>query len=905
MDARRYMIIDLEPRTSSDRFITSNVESMEHDGHRWTVRFHGSPRSYTYRLARLHYLTKPTRMNIVNHCIYIKGVHINNIQELYRFDYNTRSYYHAVYAQGKEQDFDAKDVYVSRTDLSNAKGDLWDYFKTLANETGIIIEGINVLARQYEMVDEHRDNIPIAYYLGLGKPEYGRMLPENVIYPFGCNASQKQAVENALTNQVSIIQGPPGTGKTQTILNIIANLLVARKTVLVVSNNNSAVSNIAEKLSSDKVGLGFLVAMLGSRENKASFIEGQNRFPDMSAWTNGLQTPLAPNFKELLSGAQAAFDSYTKLAHLRKLLTELETEQRYDNHFFGLDSDLDWLCEKPHTKLLQLLTCISNLPDGSSPSIWFKLRWLLRLGVKTWGLLGKGKGQVTRALESAYYSAYKSYLEREIASTESELSLAGFDSITRDLSDYSLKYLQYCVASQYQGRMRRIFTEKDIKPRTGDFLQEYPIVLSTTYSAKNCISKDYVFDYVIMDEASQVDISTGLLCLSCADNAVIVGDDKQLPNVVDQLLLQKLTAVENTFNVEDKFRSSKFSFLDSCNEVFSDAPVVLLREHYRCNPKIIEFCNRLFYDNQLVAMTNDESGENAIHLIRTAQGNHARGTLNQREIDVIKQEVLPLLPQGQSLGIITPYRAQAESINSQLNTDRASTVHKYQGRECDSIIMSMVDNGTSEFSDDANLLNVAISRAKNKLYVVATGNELDKDSNLAQFIDYIKYNNFEITDSKLHSVFDLLYSQYTDERLTFEANSKKVSDELSEIIIYAALTEALEMIKAKNIGILAHYPLCRLISDVTGLDTEQRDFVGNPMSHVDFLLYNTITKRPIMCVEVDGWKYHKNSVVQTTRDNLKDGILERFGLKPYRLATTDTVTAQSLADVIKSKITVC
>ena len=59
-----------------------------------------------------------------------------------------------------------------------------------------------------------------------------------------------------------------------------------------------------------------------------------------------------------------------------------------------------------------------------------------------------------------------------------------------------------------------------------------------------------------------------------------------------------------------------------------------------------------------------------------------------------------------------------------LGMDIASTVHKYQGRECDTIIMSMVDNSPTEFSDDPNLLNVAISRAKTHLCIVATGNDL-------------------------------------------------------------------------------------------------------------------------------------------------------------------------------------
>ena len=56
-----------------------------------------------------------------------------------------------------------------------------------------------------------------------------------------------------MKNQVSIIQGPPGTGKTQTILNIIANLLINNKTVLIVSNNNDATANVYEKLASDRI----------------------------------------------------------------------------------------------------------------------------------------------------------------------------------------------------------------------------------------------------------------------------------------------------------------------------------------------------------------------------------------------------------------------------------------------------------------------------------------------------------------------------------------------------------------------------------------------------------------------------------------------------------------------------
>ena len=67
-----------------------------------------------------------------------------------------------------------------------------------------------------------------------------------------------------IENQISVIQGPPGTGKTQTILNIIANILISGKNVVIVSNNNSATLNVLEKLEKDKYGMDFLVAALGN-----------------------------------------------------------------------------------------------------------------------------------------------------------------------------------------------------------------------------------------------------------------------------------------------------------------------------------------------------------------------------------------------------------------------------------------------------------------------------------------------------------------------------------------------------------------------------------------------------------------------------------------------------------------
>jgi superfamily I DNA and/or RNA helicase len=724
--------------------------------------------------------------------------------------------------------------------------------------------------------------------------------PKTIYYPFGCNASQKKAVENALTNQVSVIQGPPGTGKTQTILNIIANLILANKSVLVVSNNNSAVENVAEKL--EKEGLGFLVAKLGSVENKELFIANQQNYPLMDNWKFEEVNSIKQQVTQALKDVSLCFDDQSKYALLKSELDALLKETKYDIMHNEVSDNHKWLFNKPSKKLMSVRLQYGILMENSKKVSHFQmLKWSFALGFKIYKLLKSEPQTVIKAFESAYYVARKRELENELLSIENSLKTIDISQRVTDLRQLSLKVLKNSVAKRFTGERKR-FTLTSIKPQTEAFLKEYPVVLSTTYSAKACISKDMVFDYLIMDEASQVDIKTGALALSCAMNAVIVGDDKQLPNVVSQEEEIALNAIQSTYHVDEKYQATTNSFLQSCVKVLKDAPVTLLREHYRCHPRIIDFCNQRFYNGELIAMTSDNNEGKVLQVIKTVPGNHARGHFNQREIDVIIQEVMPEYSTSDSVGIITPYRDQAIAINQALGKDVASTVHKFQGRECDAIIMSMVDNIPTDFSDDPNLMNVAISRAKTKLCIVVNGNEMPSNSNLAQLISYIQYNNFEVKESKIHSVFDILYKQYTAERLAYEAQSGKVSEYLSENIIYDTIVKAIDKVQMSNWDVVCHYPLSRLITDFNGLETQEIAFISNALSHVDFLVYNSITKKPLMTIEVDGWKYHNQSEVQQSRDKLKDNILSKYGLKPYRISTVDTVNVETIEEMLANNL---
>ena len=315
-----------------------------------------------------------------------------------------------------------------------------------------------------------------------------------------------------------------------------------------------------------------------------------------------------------------------------------------------------------------------------------------------------------------------------------------------------------------------------------EFLEE-----EKSTSPKGTLSIEHIYDYLIVDEASQVDLATGVLAFSCARNIVIVGDLKQLPNVLTEDDIRTSDAIWQKYSLDERYRFSTHSLLSSALEIWQDAPVTLLREHYRCHPKIINFCNQKFYHGQLIVMTKDHDEPDVLTMYRTIAGNHARGHLNQRQIDVIQQEVLPRLHQQnfQSIGIITPYRDQVTAIRKQLgDTYEVDTVHKFQGREQDAIILTSVDNVITDFVDDPHMLNVAVSRAVHSLAVVTSQDPRNDQTNYGDLTRYIEYNNFEVIQSQVYSVFDMLYQGYAEQRRAYLQKHKRVSEYDSENLMY-------------------------------------------------------------------------------------------------------------------------
>ncbi|QII81060.1 AAA domain-containing protein [Jeotgalibaca arthritidis] len=705
---------------------------------------------------------------------------------------------------------------------------------------------------------------------------------EHYIFPFGLNESQLEAVENAFSSQISIIEGPPGTGKTQTILNIIANILVNKKTVAIVSNNNPAVENVYEKMK--KKELDYLVAKLGSSNNKTEFFSALKEVP---LYNSDSEAITIEEIDEILVKVRTGLTTQNIVAQLIAEISELSIEKKHLEEWYE-ENERGSLMNVGRYKLspekTSDLLAYMNFLSPKKLSFKERVRLLLDFRIFRTKFLDTYTERINfiYSLQYYYYEIKLQQKEQQLEKYKNDLKKDNFKQLLEDLTDKSMRYLNQELSKTIP--LNSSFTSDNYKKDFSNFIKRFPVIGSSTHSIINSIADGAVLDYVIIDEASQQDIVPGILSLGCAKNIIVVGDRKQLPHIPEKTDI----AVPSKY-----YDCTKYSLLDSFVKLFNDqVPITLLKEHYRCHPKIIQFCNQQFYNNKLIPMTIDE-GESSIQLITTSKGNHARKRTNLREIE-------SLIEVGRSdeidIGFIAPYNNQVNLAGAYLPEKYArATIHKFQGRECKEIIFSTVldkkenNQNSINFVDDPHLVNVAVSRAINK-FTLVTGDDVFTRNNrsLAALVRYIKYYapDDHVHDSPVISAFDLLYNEYDRslEKLNDRLNLKD-SYFKSERIMAAVLKDILKKEEFMSLKFHMQIDLIQLVSVKNNLFNERELEFMKQKASCDFVIYYKVGKNPIGVIEIDG-SSHENRV-QQERDVLKNAILQKTDIPLLRLKTVE------------------
>lgn len=214
-----------------------------------------------------------------------------------------------------------------------------------------------------------------------------------------------------------------------------------------------------------------------------------------------------------------------------------------------------------------------------------------------------------------------------------------------------------------------ILEEEDFKP----LLEAFPCWCVTTYAVSDSLPlKPGMFDVAIIDEASQCDIASCFPILFRAKRAVIVGDDKQLPHL-SFLEKAKEQSFLSQYGIPDKYQlmwrfrtNSMFDLAD-----YYSMNSVMLDEHFRSLPPIINFSNHEFYNDRIRVMRKDKTEEKVLEMVEVLDGKvDFDATRNLPEIEALVKRLHEIIIEDErrnpdnpvSVGIISPFRAQVEQL---------------------------------------------------------------------------------------------------------------------------------------------------------------------------------------------------------------------------------------------------
>ena len=277
------------------------------------------------------------------------------------------------------------------------------------------------------------------------------------------------------------------------------------------------------------------------------------------------------------------------------------------------------------------------------------------------------------------------------------------------------------------------------------FLDVFRLESVTSLSVKSAFPlKEELFDMLVIDEASQCDVASALPLILRAKQVVVIGDPMQLHHI-SRVEPEEELAIKRHLNLSGAVHlkyadASLWDYTRDWLPWCENARPCVLENHYRCHPNIIGYSNEMFYNtltfgglNVCTAnRPNDGTPQGIIWMdIRGTQVNGSTN-VNMAEVDEVIRAAVAYANGNPRLtiGIVTPFSAQAEQINKSIPTQLrgrivADTVHKFQGDEKDVMIYSLVvtDNspdGKIKWIDYKvpNLVNVAVTRAKQLLVIV-------------------------------------------------------------------------------------------------------------------------------------------------------------------------------------------
>jgi hypothetical protein len=564
------------------------------------------------------------------------------------------------------------------------------------------------------------------------------------VSPFPLTPAQRRAVVHSRSAPVTVIAGAPGTGKSHTIAAIACDALGRGETVLVGAKSDATIDALVALFERAP---GPQPVVFGSNERKDALAArlAEGRRADTSA------QHVERSRDELEQMVVQRDAVYGIVASALRAEAALEgngdavmAARAAFPMLFDIGADLE--------RIGALIATASHAGGG-----WLSLRRQRAATEELDDLTGARTDAQRRAFVDGYRLARDANMASQLVAAgglhldDEWAALLRLDEEVHDRAArwlyaqthgperFTKEALTATAALATALRSGRAVRRQQLSNLGASVTNALPLWVGTLADIEDLLPRSPgLFDLLVLDEASSIDQPLAAPALLRSARTVVVGDPKQLRHVSflsdeqrDAALAANGVEAGSVLGAKlDVRRNSAFDLAAGA------APVLVLDEHFRCAPHLVDFVARRLYGGEVTVATRTPATQtlDCVDIVRVEGGRVEDGSV-PAEVDAVIAELRRGAAQGlSSVGVITPFRAQTDAIEAAIIAAfdaatihamglRVGTVHSFQGNERDTMLLSLgVGTGGSagswRFVQDSHLFTVLVTRARRHLVIV-------------------------------------------------------------------------------------------------------------------------------------------------------------------------------------------
>lgn len=733
------------------------------------------------------------------------------------------------------------------------------------------------------------------------------------------NLSQDKAIVSAL-NQNTIIWGPPGTGKSQTITNILTNVLMFNKTALVVSQKKAALEVLKNRMESLEI---FCLFILNDREmNKKKFYEPIKSYIsflenfDLNAEERMIKI-ISDKEKELMKLTNSIMKNELAEENI-VLFSEFDQSNGYNkeslNDLMMLDHNIKFNIEElknfknKKNKMVKYVIKHNDLQKNKSQYSSKNIKRQINIITNNF---------IDKSIDLDHFLTNKDKINQELwaklnllknnnnrknkswINDHNNLKIVIAKKIIEKIKNFDLslkaKYNEFALDVRAASLDPAIF----IKKHAAIIKIIYPIIITTPETDLQSWTKGE-FDYALLDESSQIYLEKGLPILYLAKIKILAGDDQQMQP--SKWFASKLDNEENPFGQIE-------SLLDYA--VAKGVYALLLDKNYRSSfASLMTFNSQIFYKGELDVVDTWKENNDSLPIEVINVNGTWENSKNEQEIDeVIKQTLFNInkfkkiiilaFNASQQLAIETKIIESHPELEQAINTQKIliRNIENIQGDEADLLIASIAyDKNTKLHATyvakpgGKNALNVATSRAKDKMIVIKSINSEDIINNSSEdiliFKEWLKFLDMNEEERKNYKYYkNELAENEENERLINKTNVGIKIDNLTNILIQTIQADLEKNIVDFNskFDFVINYSIGTLQIPVAIINKSTKQFVVGIFldtykywrSYDEYVLdkdienFFIIKKYPIQRISLLNWNIKKELIFKRILDYLE------------------------------------